>query len=120
MGAPALHLAHTPHEFAARSVTERMNRLQQTLQQFRDARNWQQYHTPANLARAIAVEAGELNALFLWDRRPDSEHVHEEVADVLIYCLNLCNAIGADAETLIDWKIEKNATRVVRGDGFVA
>ena len=90
--------------------------LQADLAAFRDARDWQRYHTPEALARAIMVEAGELNDLFLWGREPATAAVAEEMADVLIYCLNLCNALGADAEAIIRKKIAQNATRRVVGD----
>ena len=93
--------------------------LQATLAEFRDARAWGPFHTAEALARAVAVEAGELNALFLWNRRPDLHRVAEEVADVLIYGLNLCNALGFDAGQIIADKIRGNAARPVVGDGFV-
>lgn len=93
--------------------------LQADLAAFRDARNWQQYHTPEALARAVAVEAGELNELFLWGRNPTLHDVREELADVMIYCLSLCNAIGDDAERIIRDKMAKNAQRTTVGDRLV-
>ena len=92
--------------------------MQAELLAFRDARDWRKYHTPEALARAIAVEAGELNELFLWDREFSTAMVASELADVMIYCLNLCNALGLDAEWSIHAKMAENARRPVRGDGF--
>ena len=91
--------------------------LQQELRLFRDARNWSQFHSLRNLAAAIAVEAGELQELFLWSedgrdtlqtRRSD---VEQELADVLIQCLNFANAAGIDPAAVVSAKIALNAER---------
>ena len=95
-----------------------IDEFQARLADFRDARNWGQYHTPAELSRAIAIEGAELNRLYLWRRTPRREAVAEELADVMIFCLSLCNALGLSAAVAIEEKIEKNAARVVVGDGF--
>ena len=92
--------------------------LQRRLAAFRDARRWREFHTASELARAVAVEAGELNELFLWDRHPTAERIAEELADVLICALNLCNTMGFDAATVIEQKIAVNEARQVSGDGF--
>jgi NTP pyrophosphatase (non-canonical NTP hydrolase) len=77
--------------------SQTLEQLQSRLADFRDERDWAQFHSPSNLAAAIAVEAGELQELFLWsadgsevvaERRTDVEH---ELADVLIQALNLAN-----------------------------
>jgi NTP pyrophosphatase (non-canonical NTP hydrolase) len=78
------------------------------LRAFRDARNWAHHHTPANLAQAIAVEAGELQELFLWNAEPALADIKGEVADVMIYCLNLCDVLEIDAEQAIQHKINVN------------
>ena len=55
---------------------------------FRKERNWEQYHTPENLAKSIAIEAGELLECFQWDvNNVNTENVKEELADVMLYCL---------------------------------
>ena len=94
-----------------------MKTLQAELAAFRDARDWRQYHTAEALARAIAVEAGELNTLFLWGAAPPLSRLADEVADVMIFALNLCNVEGFDAEAIIREKISKNADRPVLQDG---
>lgn len=95
------------------SLTNTIDRLRK----FRDARAWQKYHTPEALARAVAVESGELNELFLWDTDPDTIDVACEVADVMIYCLNLCVATGIDPVWAINSKIAANEIRDVGKDG---
>ena len=90
--------------------------VQRRLAEFRDERDWRQFHTLKDLALSITVEAGELQALLLWadgeaalrDRRADIE---QEVADVLIQALNFCNAAGIDAAEAIAQKIQLNAER---------
>ena len=85
--------------------------LRAELRAFRDAREWEQFHSPANLAQAITVEAGELQECFLWGRAADIEHVTEELADVLIYCLNMANALGVDVTSMVLRKIHKNGEK---------
>ena len=87
------------------------------LKNFRDYRDWEKYHTPASLARAVAVEAGELNELFLWNGEPDDEQIKTEVADVMIYCLNLCIAVGINPICAINDKISHNQTRKSSAEG---
>lgn len=80
-------------------------------------RDWEKYHRPANLAKAISVEAAELLELFQW--RSDSEpvdpalkeRVEDELADVVIYCLSAANAMGIDVSEAVLRKVEKNEAR---------
>jgi len=93
--------------------------VQARLERFRDERDWAQFHGPANLAKAISVEAAELLELFLWvDGEGEDEamaarreEVEAELADVLIQCLNFANATGIDPIAAVDRKIESNETR---------
>ncbi|OAH12809.1 hypothetical protein STSP_38460 [Streptomyces jeddahensis] len=95
--------------------------LQRRLAEFAVARNWQQYHTPKNLAAALSVEASELVEIFQWLTPeesaavmddPESAHrVTDEVADVLAYLLQLCEVLGIDALAALDAKIERNERR---------
>jgi dCTP diphosphatase len=92
--------------------------LQARLAQFRDERDWAQFHRPGNLAKAISVEAGELLELFLWvgddeDRAVSSQlaEVEGELADVFIQCLNFANATGMDVVDAIERKIRLNEER---------
>jgi NTP pyrophosphatase (non-canonical NTP hydrolase) len=78
---------------------------------FREQRQWGCYHTPEALARAVSVEAGELNELFLWGNGPNEDRVADEVADVMIYALNLCDVCGLDPVAVINRKIGVNERR---------
>ena len=64
-------------------------------------RDWAQFHSPENLAKSIAIEAGELLECFQWNAETDVDRVREELADVLTYCLLLAERIGADPERII-------------------
>ena len=64
-------------------------------------RDWAQFHSPENLAKSIAIEAGELLECFQWNADADDDRVREELADVLTYCLLLAERIGADPEQII-------------------
>ncbi|MFG3101340.1 nucleotide pyrophosphohydrolase [Streptomyces sp. NPDC048182] len=98
--------------------------LQRRLAEFAAARNWQPYHTPKNLVSALGVEAAELAEIFQWltpeesarvMADPDTAHrVRDEVADVLAYLLQLCEALGVDALAALAAKIDRNEHRFPR------
>lgn len=71
------------------------------LRAFVDEREWAQFHTPANLAKSISIEAAELLELFQWSDDADEAKVREELADVLTYCFMLADRIGAEPGQLI-------------------
>jgi NTP pyrophosphatase (non-canonical NTP hydrolase) len=76
---------------------------------FRDARDWKQFHTPENLAKAINIEAGELLECFQWSTDEfDKQEAREELADVIIYCLLMVDALDADLEKIVIDKMNKN------------
>jgi dCTP diphosphatase len=93
--------------------------VQARLKRFRDAREWAQFHSPGNLAKAISVEAAELLELFLWvagegeDEALSTQRaeVEAELADVMIQCLNFANAAGIDVIAALNRKIEINEER---------
>ena len=64
-------------------------------------RDWAQFHTPENLAKSIAIEAGELLECFQWSGEADEARVRDELADVLTYCTLLAAKLGVDPEQLI-------------------
>ena len=88
-----------------------MRKIIKQLEQFRDDRNWGKHHTPAELARALSIEAAELNAEFLWGRIPTDYEVGQEIADVMIYALNICAVMDLDPYEIIQDKIKKNAEK---------
>ena len=95
--------------------------LQQRLREFAAERDWQPFHTPKNLAMALMVESAELLELFQWLTPEQSqsltqqtecrERVGEEMADVLMYLLQLADHTGIDLEAAVARKLAKNAVK---------
>ena len=81
------------------------------LRQFMAERDWQQFHTPANLAQSIAIEAGELLECFQWGATPEPERVAGELADVLTYCLLLADALDLDPDEIVRQKLAVTAEK---------
>jgi NTP pyrophosphatase (non-canonical NTP hydrolase) len=83
------------------------------LLKFRDERDWEQFHDSKNLALAISIESSELNELFLWKDKPESEKVNtkkikEELADILSFAFLLANKHNLNPFEIIAEKIKKN------------
>jgi NTP pyrophosphatase (non-canonical NTP hydrolase) len=76
------------------------------LRAFVSERDWGQFHTPANLAKSVSIEAAELLECFQWSEEANSERVKEELADVLTYCYLLADRLGLDPEQIIHEKLE--------------
>jgi dCTP diphosphatase len=70
-------------------------------------RDWAQFHTPANLAKSISIEAGELLECFQWSDDADPADVLSELADVLTYCLLLADRLGVDPDAVVRSKLEE-------------
>ncbi|MCB2286614.1 nucleotide pyrophosphohydrolase [Clostridium algidicarnis] len=85
-----------------------MEEIKKRVRKFRDDREWSQFHTPGNLAKAISIEAGELLEHFLWNNNYDKEAVGEELADVMVYCLHMADSLGVNIEDIIEKKMDKN------------
>ena len=76
---------------------------------FSAQRDWEKFHTPANLAKSIAIEAGELLECFQWDEENYKlDDVRDELADVLVYCVDLLDRLGLDADEIVNAKMDKN------------
>lgn len=100
--------------------------LQQTLRQFAADRAWQPFHTPKNLSTALLVEAAELAEIFQWMTPEQSaqaasdpavkQHIGEEIADVLLYLLQIADQTGVDVEQAVQDKLAKNAVKYPRPD----
>jgi len=84
-----------------------MDKLTQAFREFNKERDWDQFHTPENLAKSISIEAGELLECFQWNNDYDKEHLCEELADVLSYCIMLADVIDVDIEEIVLSKLEK-------------
>ncbi|WBA44060.1 nucleotide pyrophosphohydrolase [Hymenobacter canadensis] len=87
--------------------------LLRQLREFRDERDWAQFHNSKYLALALSIEAAELNELFLWKKPEEAnpERVQEELADVLLYAFQLADKYGWDILQLMQNKIEQNAEK---------
>ena len=82
------------------------------IRKFTEDREWEQFHTPANLAKSIVIEAAELLECFQWsEKQYNLEHVKEELADVLVYCRNLLDELGLDEDEIVNAKMTKNEAK---------
>ena len=79
------------------------------IRQFTIDRDWQKYHTPVNLAKSISIEASELLECFQWsDTDYDLNHVCEELADVMNYCIQMADVLGVDLDEINNAKCTQN------------
>ena len=78
---------------------------------FTEERDWDQFHSPENLAKSISIEAAELLECFQWSGEYDPQAVREELADVLNYCVQLSEKLGLDMDQILLEKLEKNARK---------
>lgn len=82
------------------------------IRKFSSDRDWGQFHSPANLAKSVSIEAGELLECFQWDEdHYDLEAVKDEVADVIVYCIDLVDRLGLDLDEVINRKMAKNEAK---------
>ena len=91
-----------------------MNEIRELMQEvmtFSEERDWDQFHSPVNLAKSIAIEAGELLECYQWSDNADSEAVEEELADVLNYCLQMAAKLNLDPAEIVRKKMKKNAEK---------
>lgn len=83
--------------------------LKERIIKFTKDRNWEQFHTPVNLAKSISIEAAELLECFQWsDTEFDKEHLLEELADVMNYCIQLSLVLDVDMVECINKKMDQN------------
>lgn len=80
----------------------------QEIIEFNKERDWDQFHSPENLAKSICIEAGELLECFQWNSSYDKEAVCEELADVVNYCIVMADRLQVDLEEIVLKKLEKN------------
>ncbi|SHN31211.1 NTP pyrophosphatase, house-cleaning of non-canonical NTPs [Mucilaginibacter sp. OK098] len=88
-------------------------KIQEQLKNFRDERDWAQFHNGKDLALALSIEAAELNELFLWKNADDAnvEKIKDELADVLGYALLIAEKYNLDINEIVKNKIAKNAEK---------
>ena len=79
------------------------------IRRFTEERDWDQFHSPENLAKSIVIEAAELLECFQWDNEKyDIQHVKEELADVIVYSQNLLDKLGLDVDEIVNSKMDQN------------
>ena len=84
--------------------------------QFRDDRDWRQFHTPKDLAISLSLEAAELLEVFQWsgtdlECRDRLDRIREELADVLSYCILMADVCGLDLDEILNAKVDQNASK---------
>ena len=97
-------------------MEDKLSVISKKVIQFRDARDWKQFHDPKNLAEAISIESAELLEKFLWtttDKAYDMdnqklEDIKEEIADIMIFLIYLCNGLNIDLAQAVESKIGIN------------
>lgn len=80
--------------------------------QFSQDRNWDRYHTPANLAKSICIESAELLECFQWSETTPQDdaslaHAKDELADVLTYCIMMADALGCSLGGIVESKLDR-------------
>ena len=84
-----------------------MDKLMQEIKQFNEERDWDQFHSPENLAKSIAIESGKLLECFQWNSDYNKEEVCEELADVFTYCIQMAMKLNVNPEEIILKKLDK-------------
>ena len=85
-----------------------MKKAIEAIRKFNEERDWDQFHTPANLAKSISIEAAELLECFQWGENYDKQAVCEELADVMNYCIVMAERLNVDIEEILLEKLQKN------------
>ena len=88
-----------------------MDELMQELIKFQTERDWEQFHTPENLAKSISIEAAELLEHFQWNNEYNKEEVVDELADVINYCFLMADALNVDVKEIVLNKMKKTAKK---------
>lgn len=82
------------------------------IRKFTEDREWNQFHSQANLAKSIVIEAEELLECFQWsDTEYDLQHIKEELADILVYSQNLLDKLELDADEIVNMKMKQNEAK---------
>ena len=85
----------------------KLDLLMDRIDKFNKDRDWDQFHTPTNLAKSISIEANELLECYQWNDNANLEDVKEELADVMNYCLQMSIVLGLDPIDIMNKKMDK-------------
>jgi NTP pyrophosphatase (non-canonical NTP hydrolase) len=88
-----------------------MEEVKAAVVKFTKDRDWDQFHSPANLAKSIAIESGELLECFQWNDNYDKKEVCNELADVVNYAILLADKLGVNLEDIVMEKLEENSKK---------
>ncbi len=88
-----------------------MEEVIKKIKKFNEDRDWDQFHSPENLAKSISIEAGELLECFQWNSKFNKEEVCNELADVMNYCILLADKLDVDIKTIILDKLKLSEIR---------
>lgn len=88
-----------------------MEEVKAAVVKFTKDRDWDQFHSPANLAKSIAIESGELLECFQWNDNYDKKEVCKELADVANYAILLADKLGVSLEDIVMEKLEENSKK---------
>lgn len=88
-----------------------MDDVKSAVIKFTKDRDWDQFHSPANLAKSIVIESGELLECFQWSDNYNKEKVCEELADVVNYAILLADKLDVDLGDIVMKKLEENAKK---------
>ncbi|MDD3422213.1 MAG: nucleotide pyrophosphohydrolase [Bacilli bacterium] len=87
---------------------DKLDELSKTIVKFVNDREWDQFHSPANLAKSISIEASELLECFQWDEEHyNLENTKDELADVVNYCIQMAHALDVDLYDIVLAKLKK-------------
>ena len=86
---------------------EKLDILMQRIDKFNKDREWDQFHSPVNLAKSISIEANELLECYQWNDNANLDDVKEELADVMNYCLQMSMVLGLDPIEIMNKKMAK-------------
>ena len=100
-------------------MSDSFKQLQDAMQRFSEERDWDQFHSPKNLAMALTIEASELQECFQWLTEAQSKElddtqlsaVRDEIADVQLYLVHLAAKLNVNIESACWVKMEKNAEK---------
>lgn len=88
-----------------------MEEVKAAVIQFTKDRDWDQFHSPANLAKSIAIESGELLECFQWDDNYNKKDVCKELADVVNYAILLADKLGVNLEDIVMEKLKESSKK---------